>query len=121
MVFDSPVIASDGFIYDEASLKELLRLRQASPMTRETLKPSYRIATGKMTEVADFRKQRSQELLDFASEAADAQQQLAITALDRTSEYIQGLDAQDAQSLYRRAVDLYSKLGRTAPILQRLA
>merc|ERR1719284_39161 len=43
MVFSSPVIASDGFIYDEGSLKELLRLRQASPMTRETLKPSYRI------------------------------------------------------------------------------
>jgi hypothetical protein len=122
MVFSSPVIASDGFIYDEGSLKELLRLRQASPMTRETLKPSYRRAAGKIAEVTHFRKQRSQELLDFAAVAVNAQQQqLAITALDRTCDYIQSLDTQSAQSLYRRAFDLYSKLGHTAPILQNLA
>jgi hypothetical protein len=121
MVFSSPVIASDGFIYDEGSLKELLRLRQASPMTRETLKPTYRRASGKVAEVTHFRKQRSQELLDFAAEAITVQRQLAITALDRTCEYIQCLDIQSAQTLYRRAVDLYSKLGRTAPALQNLA
>jgi len=90
-------------------------------MTRETLKPSYRRATGKTAEVTQFRKQRSEELLDFAAEAVYAQQQLAITALDRTCEYIQSLDTQSAQSLYRRAVDLYSNIGHTAPILQNLA
>merc|ERR1711988_753766 len=58
MVFSNPVIASDGFIYDESSLKQLLANRLASPMTREVLKPTYRSAQEKLAEVVGFRKHR---------------------------------------------------------------
>merc|ERR1712187_320711 len=35
VVFAQPVIASDGFMYEQSSLMTLLRNRQVSPMTRE--------------------------------------------------------------------------------------
>merc|ERR1719235_1241247 len=70
MVFNIPVIASDGFTYEEASLKQLLQNRQVSPMTREGLRPTSRYSPAKQAEVEVFRHQRSQELVDFAAEAA---------------------------------------------------
>merc|ERR1712187_860440 len=34
MLFVDPVVASDGFMYDKASMEGLLRARMVSPMTR---------------------------------------------------------------------------------------
>merc|ERR1739845_121893 len=69
MVFSNAVLASDGFMYDQSSLTQLLANRQASPMTREVLKSEYRVAETKRVEVTVFRKQRCQELLAFVEEA----------------------------------------------------
>merc|ERR1712194_282044 len=115
MVFTNPVLASDGFIYDQSSLTQLLANRQVSPMTREGLKREYRAAQQKLDEVTVFRKQRSQDLLDFAKEAASEQQLLAISALERVQEYIEVLDVVAAQSLAAKALGLYEQLGHSVP------
>merc|ERR1712050_135131 len=79
MVFAEPVIASDGFIYEKASLMTLLRNRQASPMTREVLKPEHRPAQQKKLEAEDFRQKRSRSQ-ELAREAAELSAQLAHSA-----------------------------------------
>merc|ERR1719401_1350485 len=119
MIFTNPVLASDGFIYDQSSLTQLLANRQCSPMTREGLKQEYRAAQQKLDEVTVFRKQRSQDLLDFATEAASEQQLLAIAALERVQEYIEVLDMVAAQSLAVKALGLYEQLGRSVPAALR--
>jgi hemoglobin len=122
MVFSNPVIASDGFMYDQASLQQLLANRLASPMTREVLKSEYRLAQTKKAEVTVFRKQRCQELLAFAEEAVSEQQQLALTALERVCEYVSGFDKKDRNNLQTRsliakaAAPLYGRLGHPVPM-----
>jgi len=116
MVFNDPVIASDGFIYDKTSLLQLLANKLASPMTREVLKPEHRSAQSKLVEATRFRKQRSQELVDFAVEAISEQQkQLAITALDRACEYIASCDPAELRDLVSDVARLYTQLGRPVP------
>jgi hemoglobin len=118
MVFHHPVVASDGFIYEEASLQQLLANRQVSPMTREVLKPTYRFAEKKQAEVLAFRSQRSEELLAFAQaelEAATQQQGLALAALERIAEYLADIHTAPAQAIKARAAQTYSQLGRAAP------
>lgn len=114
MIFSNPVIASDGFIYDQASLSQLLENRQASPMTREILKSEYRLAVGKKQEVISYRKKRCQDLLNFVKEAS-SHQHLVIAALERFSEYVSALDADNVQNLLHDARILYARLGRAMP------
>lgn len=118
VVFVYPVIASDGFIYERASLKQLLANRQPSPMTRETLKRDYRPAQLKFAEAVAFRKQRSQELLEFATEAISEHGPLALAALDRAWDYVAVIDKAEVQTLVAEAEALYGQLGRLAPTFQ---
>jgi hypothetical protein len=122
MVFRDPVIASDGFIYDKASLQQLLANRLSSPMTREALKSEYRSAQLKLVEVTRFRKHRAQELLDFATEAiCEQQRQLSCTAVDRASEYIAALDPVEIRNLAASVVQLCRQLGCPVPqVLQHM-
>merc|ERR1711879_62355 len=115
MIFADPVVASDGFIYERASLTTLLANRQASPMTRETLKQEYQPAQQKRVEAHGYRKKRSGALLQFAREAASQQPEMAITALERITDYISILPPQESRSLAGEASHLYSQLGRSAP------
>jgi hemoglobin len=119
MVLSNPVIASDGFIYDQSSLVQLLANRLASPMTREVLKKEYQVAEQKKIEVTSFRKLRTKELLDFAREAVTEQQgHLALVALKRVSEYVEALSSLDtsaAQNLCAEAAGLFHQLGHSVP------
>jgi len=115
VVFSQPVIASDGFIYDESSLMTLLRNRQVSPMTREVLKQEYRPAQQKKLEVETFLQTQSQALLQFAQEAAPQQPEMSVKALDRASEYLEKLRAGQAKALASKAAQLYGQLGRPVP------
>jgi hemoglobin len=115
MVFLHPVVASDGFIYEEVSLKQLLANRQVSPMTREGLKPTYRFAEKKQAEVLAFRSHRSEELLKFAAEAATQQQGLALVALERITDYLEAICTAPARGIKARAAQIYSQLGRAPP------
>jgi hypothetical protein len=120
MLLHHPAVASDGFIYEEASLKQLLANRQVSPMTREVLKPTYRFVESKQAEVSAFRSQRSEELLEFAAEAAAQQQGLALAALERIADYIEPIYTAPAQGTKYRAAQIYAQLGRAVPpALQR--
>jgi len=115
MIFADPVVASDGFIYEKASLTTLLANRQASPMTRETLKQEHQPAQQKRVEAHDFRKKRSGALLQFAREAAPQQPEMAIAALERVTDYIGILLPEHSRRLGGEASQLYSQLGRSAP------
>jgi len=88
MIFVEPVRASDGFIYEKSMLMQLLQNRQRSPMTREVLKSEYQVASEKMVEVMEFRRERSAALLKFALQAAAQQPQLATIARERATDYI---------------------------------
>jgi hypothetical protein len=116
MVFTEPVKASDGFIYEKASLMQLLRNRQASPMTREPLQSNFQPAPEKFAEVQEFRKTRAHALIQFAREAlAQTEQHLAGTALDRVGDYLENAGGAIARGLAREAVPLYTQLGRPVP------
>jgi len=116
MVFTEPVKASDGFIYEKASLLQLLANRQASPMTRERLQNNYQPAPEKAAEVQEFRKARSQGLIRFAGEAlAQNEKTLAGTALDRVGDYLENATAAIARMLAGEAAPLYAQLGHPVP------
>merc|ERR550537_1619794 len=66
MLFRNPVIASDGFMYEEDSVKQLIRNHQVSPITRENLKKEYFPAKQKKSEVLAFREKRAQALIQYA-------------------------------------------------------
>merc|ERR1719316_1808107 len=79
MLFVDPVIASDGFMYEADSVKALIRNRQVSPITREVLKKEYFPA----------KQKKSEELLQFASDARPIEARMADAALDRVLEYME--------------------------------
>merc|ERR1719229_1564904 len=81
VLFVEPVIASDGFMYEKASVQGLLRNRMASPMTREALKADFLPARQRRSAAMEFRQARSEELLSFAEEAAEVQPTMAVEAL----------------------------------------
>merc|ERR1712050_85055 len=113
MVFAEPVIASDGFIYEKSSLMTLLRNRQASPITREVLKPEHRAAQQKKLKAEDFRQKRSRALLHFAREAAPKHPEMSATALDRASDYLKTLRTDQSQALAREAAELSAQLAHS--------
>jgi len=91
VLFVEPVIASDGFMYDKASVQELIRNSMPSPMTREELKADFLPAKGRMSATAEFRKSRAAELLAFSEEVATSQPAMAEEAFERAAEYIEVL------------------------------
>merc|ERR1712151_841090 len=107
VVFAEPVIASDGFMYERASLTALIRNRQPSPMTREELSATYFPANQKRSEVMVFRENRSDELLKFATDAISDQPSMAIAALERVQDYLDVLKPQQVPAIARRATSLW--------------
>merc|ERR1719282_1329382 len=91
VLFVDPVIASDGFMYEKASLEGLLRANMASPMTRERLKKEHLPAKQRKSAAIEFRERRTKELVRFATTVAGDLPQMATTALDRVTEYLEVL------------------------------
>merc|ERR1719401_873915 len=115
VLFVEPVIASDGFMYEKASVQGLLRNRMASPMTRESLKADFLPARQRKSAAVEFRQVRSEELLAFVEEAAGTQPSMALEALQRATEYIEVLKASQVPSLAGRTAALWRKLGQPLP------
>merc|ERR1712190_687874 len=90
-LFVDPVIASDGFMYEKASIEGLLRANMVSPMTRETLTNDYIPAKQRKSAVIEFRQKRAAELVKFAEEAVSVHPQMATAALQRVSDYLEVL------------------------------
>lgn len=115
MLFVEPVIASDGFMYEKDSLRQLLANRMVSPMTRESLRGDFLPARQQRSAAIDFRNKRGEELLQFAEVAAGQQPHMAVEALQRASDYIQVLKPSQAPNLAKQAIELWAKVGRPAP------
>merc|ERR1711879_668024 len=73
MLFKEPVIASDGFMYEAESVKQLIRNKQVSPITRENLKKEYFPAKQKKSEVVAYREKRAQALLEFVEDTVSGE------------------------------------------------
>jgi hypothetical protein len=115
MLFVDPVIASDGFMYEKASIQGLLRNRMVSPMTRETLKKEFLPAKQRKSTALEFRQTRSKELLKFAHEAAAGQPQMAGAALQRASDYLEVLKPSQVPELAKQTAELWRKIGQPVP------
>merc|ERR1712176_1606946 len=112
VLFVDPVIASDGFMYEKASLDGLLRCKMASPMTRERLKKEHLPAKQRRSAAIEFRENRTKELLRFAAGVAGDMPQMATTALDRVTEYLEVLQS---SGLAGEAAAIWTKLGKPLP------
>lgn len=117
VLLSDPVIASDGFLYEKASLEEILRQNAISPMTREGLKEQFFSAVERKKKALEFRETRSKELLSFADEAIVAgQQQMAVVAAERIADYLKALAPGSCTSIKTKLKDTYSKLNRPYPV-----
>merc|ERR1711988_1987530 len=110
MVFVDPVIASDGFTYERASLESLLKARMSSPMTREDLKREFFPTKQKKAEAMQFRTAQSAVLLKFADEAAAQNPQMSASTLERVTEYLEVLKPGTQSSLASQTAALWRKI-----------
>merc|ERR1719440_2563636 len=65
MLFEDPVIASDGFIYERSAVETLIKTNRPSPMTRENLGKNVFPAKQKKTEALKYRQKMVKDLCDF--------------------------------------------------------
>merc|ERR1712217_55427 len=114
-LFQEPVIASDGFMYEASSVKQLIRNHQVSPITRELLEKEYYPARQKRCEATAFREKRAEALLQFAEDALPSEPRMSGVALDRVMEYLEVLKAAQYPALARTAAALWEKTGRPLP------
>merc|ERR1712187_951201 len=114
-----PVIASDGFMYEADSVKQLIRNHQVSPITRENLKKEYFQAKQKKSEVLAFREKRTEDLLKFAEDTVSNEPRMAGMALDRVMEYFDVLKPAQHPALARQAAALWDKTGKPLPTVLR--
>mmetsp|Transcript_108176 Transcript_108176/g.279749 ORF Transcript_108176/g.279749 Transcript_108176/m.279749 type:complete len:891 (+) Transcript_108176:83-2755(+) len=117
VLFVEPVIASDGFMYEKASVQGLLKNRMASPMTREALKADFLPARQRRSAAMEFRQARSEELLAFTAEAVGSQPAMAAEALQRATDYIEVLGVNSVPSLAGRTAALWRQLGQPTPTI----
>merc|ERR1711937_313680 len=116
MLFVAPVIASDGFLYEEASLQAILRTNGISPMTRAKLDKKFFPAQDRKKKALEFRESQSKLLLAFADEAIAGQQpQMATEAAERVVDYLNGLAGGSVAPLEAKVKEIYGKLNRPFP------
>merc|ERR1711971_1261846 len=115
MLFRDPVIASDGFMYEADSAKQLIRTHQNRPITREPLKKEYFQAKQKKSEVLAFREKRAGELLEFFSDASASDMRIACVALDRVVEYLEVMNPAQHAALTRKTSDFWHRTGKPLP------
>ena len=66
VLFQDPVIASDGFIYERQAVETLIRSNRPSPMTREAFSKSVFKARQKAQDAKAYREKMVKELIKFA-------------------------------------------------------
>merc|ERR1711959_537809 len=62
VLYEDPVIASDGFIYERSAVDTLIKANRPSPMTRENLGKDVFPAKQKKKEVKEYREKMVKEL-----------------------------------------------------------
>lgn len=112
-----PVTAWDGFVYERSAAEALCTGdggRFVSPMTREALPAEFTPAVDVRDAALAFRRERAAEMLTFAEEAAAAQQEMAMSVVDRVSEYLAAMPPEAVAMLAARAVRACDALLRVA-------
>ena len=122
LLFQQPVVASDGGIYERAAVAKLTQLGGLSPITHRKLSPEFSPAEDVKMRATAFTSARALELLEFAQEAhkADAYV-MAVQAAERAKEYVAALDNEDRDpALVRKLRETWRALGRSPPALDKL-
>jgi hypothetical protein len=113
VLYEDPVIASDGFIYERSAVETLIKSKRPSPMTREALTKSVFKARQKAQEAITYRATMVKELVKFANECNDAN--LASTALERATDYLMFLKPGKYVEDTHAVVRSWQKYGKPVP------
>jgi hypothetical protein len=113
VLFQDPVIATDGFIYERSAVETLIKANRPSPMTREALGKAVYKARQKFQEANRYRVKMLKELVKFADECSDAS--LASAALDRATDYLIFLKPQNHREDTHAVVRCWQKHGKPVP------
>jgi len=113
VLYEDPVIASDGFIYERSAVETLIKSKRPSPMTREALTKSVFKARQKAQEAITYRATMVKELVKFANECNDAS--LASTALERATDYLMFLKPGKYVEDTHAVVRSWQKYGKPVP------
>jgi hemoglobin len=113
VLFEDPVIASDGFIYERQAVETLIRSNRPSPMTREAFSKSVFKARQKAQDAKAYREKMVKELIKFANECNDAN--LASTALERATDYLIFLKPRNHLEDTHAVVRAWQKYGKPVP------
>ncbi|EOD32162.1 hypothetical protein EMIHUDRAFT_434239 [Emiliania huxleyi CCMP1516] len=122
LLFQQPVVASDGGIYERAAVAKLTQLGGLSPITHRPLSPELSPAEDVKMRATAFMSVRALDLLQFAQEAhtADAYV-MAVQAAERAKEYVAALDSEDRDpALVRKLRETWRALGRSPPPVDQL-
>jgi hemoglobin len=113
VLYEDPVIASDGFIYERSAVDTLIKNNRPSPMTREALGKDVFPARQKKNDTKAYREKMVKELCQFADSCNDAQ--IAEQALERATDYLIFMKPNKHQEHAHRLVQLWQKYGKPVP------
>jgi hemoglobin len=113
VLYEDPVIASDGFIYERSAVETLIKANRPSPMTRENLGKQVFPAKQKKTDALQYRHQMVRDLCAFAEKCSDSS--IAEAALERATEYLIYLKPKKYAEDAHRVVQLWQKHGKPVP------
>lgn len=113
VLFQDPVIASDGFIYEREAVETLINTKRPSPMTREAFGQSVFKARQKAQDTNRYREKMLKELVRFADDCGDAG--LASAALERATDYLIFLKPRNYVEDTHAVVRSWQKYGKPVP------
>jgi len=113
VLFQDPVIASDGFIYERSAVETLIKSNRPSPMTREAFGKSVYKARQKAQDANRYREKMLKELIKFADECNDAG--MASAALERATDYLIFLKPKSHIEDTHAVVRSWQKYGKPVP------
>jgi hypothetical protein len=115
VVYNDPVIASDGFIYEKDAVQQLINAKRSSPMTREQLKSEVFPARQKQNDAKAYREKMIKELVNFASKVEETG--LAESALERATDYLEYLKPANYVRDTHNVVAQYQRIGKPIPAI----
>merc|ERR1719313_2130855 len=113
VLFQDPVIASDGFIYERSAVETLIQSNRPSPMTREAFGKHVYKARQKIQDANRYRAKLLKKLIEFADQCNDAN--LASAALERATEYLIFLKPRNHMEETHAVVRAWQKYGKPVP------
>lgn len=118
LLFHEPVIASDGCVYEQVAIQELIQTGVISPVTMQPLTPQLTAAQQQKEAVDAFMRLRTQDMLNFSFTARkQGEPHMAKIALDRAGEYIAQLTPLAVPEMAQSFETMLRDAGLTVPRL----